>query len=45
MVLGLWEGDLARGAQQQAGQREERGRKETDELGLMHDEDYNGIHG
>jgi hypothetical protein len=39
MLLGLWDGDLAREAQQQA-QREERLGKESEKLGLLHERDY-----
>jgi hypothetical protein len=40
MKLELWEGDLARGAQQQAAQREERQGEKSGKNGLMHGRDY-----
>jgi hypothetical protein len=38
--LGLWVGDLARGAQQQAAQREERQGEESGKNDLLHAKDY-----
>jgi hypothetical protein len=44
-LLGLWAGNLAREAQQQA-EREERPKKgNTGKLGLTHESDYNGSYG
>jgi hypothetical protein len=40
LKLELWDGGLARGAQQQAAQREERQGEESGENGLMHDKHY-----
>ena len=40
MKLELWGGGLARGAQQQAAQREERQGEESGKNGLMHGRDY-----
>ncbi len=39
-MLGLWLGDLARGAQQQAAQREKRQGKESGENDLLHGGNY-----